>query len=178
LRIVAKLIGALVIVAGSLYATLAALDYVWGPFCPRGMVTELKRPYDKFSIRGFGYTKELPKDLPGDLPVVAMRSTLMVCENNNLLGPMRAPHIEVAKDGRPLFTLGVHTHILHQRQFRPQHKRAELLGCTTSLTLPYAALEINYRAEATNSSRNAPRARANVFAVISGLLPRRRRQAE
>jgi hypothetical protein len=107
-RLMVKMLGAFVVVVVSFFATLWAMNYFW-PSCPTGNVTVLKRPYDKFSVPGFGYTKELPKDIPGDLPGTAMQSTLLVCENNNLLGPMRAAHAEIAKDGRGRYShWGVH----------------------------------------------------------------------
>jgi pectate lyase len=61
----------------------------------------LTRPFNKFGSSGFAYTKELPKlDIPGDVPGGPMRSNLLVCENNSLLGPMRAAHADIAKEGR------------------------------------------------------------------------------
>jgi len=98
LRSLIKMIGAFAIVAASFLATLWATEYVW-PSCPTGTVTVLKRPFLKFGTPDFAYTKELPKDLPGDVPGSAMRSTLLLCEDNSILGPMRAAHSEIARDG-------------------------------------------------------------------------------
>jgi hypothetical protein len=98
LRLAIKLVGAFAIVAASFFATLSAINYAW-PLCPTGRATVLTRPFLKFGIPGFAYTKEL-LNITGDLPGAPMRSTLLVCEDNNILGPMRAAHAEIAKDGR------------------------------------------------------------------------------
>jgi hypothetical protein len=99
LRLALKIFGAFVIVAGSFLATLAAMNHVW-PQCPSGRVVTLTRPFDKFGLPGFAYTKALPNDLPGDAPGAAMKSTLAVCEDGTILGPMRAAHADIAKEGK------------------------------------------------------------------------------
>jgi hypothetical protein len=58
------------------------------------------RPFEKFGLPGFAYVAALPKlDSAGDSPDAPTRSNLLVCENNNLLGPMHTAHAEIAKDG-------------------------------------------------------------------------------
>ena len=97
MRILVKSIGALGIIAASFFVTLWVMNYI-SPTCPQGTTTALTRPFDKQS--GFAYIKALPNfDSVSDLPATPTRSKLLVCENNNLLGPMHSAHAEVAKEG-------------------------------------------------------------------------------
>jgi hypothetical protein len=99
LRLLIRLVGALAIIVASFFATLWGIEYVW-PSCPSGKVTALTRPFAKFTGTGFAYAKELPKlDSIGDSSDAATRSNLLVCENNNLLGPMHTAHAEIGKLG-------------------------------------------------------------------------------
>jgi hypothetical protein len=92
-----KIVGAFVIVAGSFFATLWAMNYVW-PGCPSGKVNALVRPFTKNS--GFSYVKDLGGlNLQGDSPDNPTRSNLLVCESNTLLGPMHVTHGDIAKLG-------------------------------------------------------------------------------
>ena len=94
-----KAIAALSIVAASFFATLWAMNYIW-PACPQGKATALMRPFEKFAPPGFAYVTALPKlDSVGDSSDAPTRSNLLVCENNNPLGPMHSAHVEIAKDG-------------------------------------------------------------------------------
>jgi hypothetical protein len=97
LRRLIKIMGALAIVAVSFFATLWGMNRVW-PACPSGKVTALTRPFQKNP--GFAFVKELKLEVPGDGPDHPTRSSVIVCENNDLLGPMHAPHSDIAKEGR------------------------------------------------------------------------------
>jgi hypothetical protein len=66
------------------------MNYVW-PACPSGKVIALTRPFPRSAPPGFGYVKELPKP-PGGPP-------LLLCENNNLLGPSDAAHADISTVG-------------------------------------------------------------------------------
>jgi hypothetical protein len=99
LRILVKSIGALSIVAASFFVTLWVMNYI-SPTCPQGTTTALARPFEKFGQPGFAYMKALPNfDSVSDSSDAPTRSKLLVCENNNLLGPMHTAHAEVAKEG-------------------------------------------------------------------------------
>jgi hypothetical protein len=92
-----RAIGALSIVAASFFVTLWAINYVWSS-CPSGTATALTRPFNK--MPGFSYVKQLSQlESVADLPETPARSNLLVCEDNNLLGPMHSPHVEIAKAG-------------------------------------------------------------------------------
>jgi hypothetical protein len=100
LRLLIKAIAGLGIIAASFFVTLSVMNYVTPP-CPQGTATALMRPFEKFNLPGFAYMTALPKlDSAGDSSDVPTRSNLLVCENNNLLGPMHSGHAEIAKDGR------------------------------------------------------------------------------
>lgn len=98
MRRLSKIVGALAIVVASFFATLWGLNYV-SPTCPSGKVTALTRPFKK-NPGAFAYVKELKLDVPGDAPDNPTRSNVIACENNDLLGPMHAPHADIAKEGR------------------------------------------------------------------------------
>jgi hypothetical protein len=92
-----KAIAALGVIAASFFVTLWVMDYL-GPSCPQGKATALARPFNKIS--GFSYVTELSQlESVADLSETPRRSNLLVCENNNLLGPMHTGHAEIAKDG-------------------------------------------------------------------------------
>ena len=75
------------------------VNYVW-PACPAGTATALTRPFEKFGVPGVAYVAALPKlDSLGDSQDAVTRSNLLVCENNNVLGPMHSAHPEIAKEG-------------------------------------------------------------------------------
>jgi hypothetical protein len=94
-----KAIAALGIIAASFFVTLWVMNYVWPP-CPPETATALVRPFEKFGLPGFAYVTALPKlNSVGDSSDAPTRSNLLVCENNNLLGPMHTAHTEIAKDG-------------------------------------------------------------------------------
>jgi hypothetical protein len=100
LRVLIKAIAALSIVATSFVVTLLAMNYVWPP-CPSGPATALLRPFVKYSAAGFAYIRAAPEfDAISDFSDTPTRSNLLLCENNNLLGPMHTGHAEVAKEGR------------------------------------------------------------------------------
>jgi hypothetical protein len=100
LRLLIKAIAALSIVAASFVATLLAMNYVWPP-CPSVPGTALTPPFQKFSAAGFAYIRGAPEfDGRSDFLDIPTRSNLLLCENNNLLGPMHTDHAEVAKEGR------------------------------------------------------------------------------
>jgi hypothetical protein len=99
LRILIKSIGALSIIAASFFVTLWVMSYV-SPTCPQGTPTALTRPFDKLAQSGFAYTKALPNlDSVSDSSDTPTRSKLLVCENNNLLGPMHSAHADIGKEG-------------------------------------------------------------------------------
>jgi hypothetical protein len=99
LRILIKSIGALSIVAVSFFVTLWVMNYM-APTCPQGTTTALTRPFDTFAPSGFAYAKALPNlDSVSDSADTPTRSKLLVCENNNILGPMHSIHGEIAKEG-------------------------------------------------------------------------------
>jgi hypothetical protein len=104
LRLPIRLVGALGIVVASFFATLWGMNYVW-PACPSGRVTALTRPFAKYAATGFAYVKELPNlGIAGDSSDAPTRSTLQVCENNNLLGPLHTTHAEIVKEGHGRFS--------------------------------------------------------------------------
>jgi hypothetical protein len=95
-----KAIAALSIIAASFCVTLWVMNYVWPP-CPQGMATALMRPFQKFVPAGVAYAKaSLEFDGSSDFSDTPTRSHFLLCENNNLLGPMHTGHAEIAKDGR------------------------------------------------------------------------------
>jgi hypothetical protein len=61
----------------------------------------LTRPFQKFGPSGFAYQRTAPEfDGNGDTPDAPTRSNLLLCENNNLLGPLHTLHSEVSREGR------------------------------------------------------------------------------
>ena len=99
LRLLIRAIAALGIIATSFLVTLWVMNYVWPP-CPPGTATALMRPFQKYPASGFAYIRPSPEfDDISDFSDTPTRSNLLLCENNNLLGPMHTPHAEVAKDG-------------------------------------------------------------------------------
>jgi hypothetical protein len=99
LRPLVKAIAALSIIAASFFVTLWVMNYVWPP-CPAGTATALTRPFDRFGLPGYAYMAALPKLASlSDSQDTPARSNLLVCENNNLLGPMHTTHLEIAKEG-------------------------------------------------------------------------------
>jgi hypothetical protein len=100
LRLLIKAIAALSIVAASFGVSLWAMNYVWPP-CPSGTATALMWPFQKYSATGFAYIGAATEfDAKSDSQDTPTRSNLLLCENNNLLGPMHTGHAEVAKEGR------------------------------------------------------------------------------
>jgi hypothetical protein len=95
-----KAMAALSIVAASFVVALLVMNYVWPP-CPSGPAIALMRPFQRFSAAGFAYIKGVPEfDGISDFLEYPTRSNLLICENNNLLGPMHTGHAEIDKEGR------------------------------------------------------------------------------
>jgi hypothetical protein len=98
-RLLVRAIAALSIIAASFFVTLWMMNFVW-PTCPSGTATALVRPFDKFVPTGVAYVWGAPEfDSSSDFSDTPTRSNLLLCENNNLLGPMHTGHAEIAKNG-------------------------------------------------------------------------------
>jgi hypothetical protein len=95
-----------------LVQALAALSIVAASFCDTldgelrlaclsgGNGNSANTPIREIRPPGSAYVAALPKlDSLGDSQDAVTRSNLLVCENNNVLGPMHSAHPEIAKEG-------------------------------------------------------------------------------
>lgn len=90
-----KISGAVALVVVSFLVTNETLERLW-PTCPAGG-TELKRPFQK--ALGVSYVKE-GLSTSGDGPGLPTKSTLLLCEDRTILGPMHTAHAEIAMQGK------------------------------------------------------------------------------
>jgi hypothetical protein len=90
------------IVAVSFFISLWTMDY-FSPPCPPGKDTVLGKPFAKFD--GFAFVAAAPTlDSVADSGASPKRSSVLVCENNRLLGPSHSLHSDVAAKGLGLFS--------------------------------------------------------------------------
>ena len=97
-----KWLYALGIVIASFFIALWAMNYL-SPLCPQGRTVALSKPFQKGE--GASYYSAAPA-LVGisDSIETPLRSNVLVCENNRLLGPAHVGHAEVASKGGGRFS--------------------------------------------------------------------------
>lgn len=87
----------------SFFATLYWLNNS-APLCPQGEAVALKAPFHKFGT-GVAYTAEAAAlDSVADTNTAPTRSTYLLCENGNTLGPAHSLHAEIAAKGKGRFS--------------------------------------------------------------------------
>ncbi|MDB5579945.1 MAG: uncharacterized protein JWR80_5121 [Bradyrhizobium sp.] len=97
-----KVIGAVAIVTGSFFATMAALDMWWPAACSGPDRIDLKKPFQNSS--GFAYVAPTPQfsSVSNNMQQLT-RSPLKLCENGTPIGPPHIALAEIASDGRGRF---------------------------------------------------------------------------
>jgi hypothetical protein len=97
-----KWLYALGIVTASFFISLWTMNY-FSPLCPQGRIIALSKPFQKWG--GFSYFASAPDliDL-SDSAETPSRSSLLVCENNRVLGPPHSQHADVATIGHGKFS--------------------------------------------------------------------------
>ena len=96
-------LGGFSVVVGSFLGTLYLMDY-YAPLCPQGMAElPLGKPFPK--QRDFMFFGQVP-DLAAvsDTAEAPTRSSVMVCENDRLLGPAHSAHGAIAAQGGGRFS--------------------------------------------------------------------------
>jgi hypothetical protein len=90
------------IVVTSFFISLWTMNY-FDPLCPKGESFRFSKPFQKAT--GFAYIAAAPQlnslSDSGDDPV---RSSILVCEDNHLLGPGHSKHAEIGTSGKGRFS--------------------------------------------------------------------------
>jgi hypothetical protein len=98
-----RVIGGLIIVAGSFAATLWVANY-FSPLCPQGSMAAMSPPFAKSGPTGVAYIAAAASlDELGDSADNPRRSPMLVCENNRLLGPAHSASADIVKNGAGRF---------------------------------------------------------------------------
>jgi hypothetical protein len=99
-----RIIGGLIIVAGSFAATLWVANY-FSPLCPQGSIVAMSPPFAKFGSTGVAYIAVAPSlDETANSVDNPRRSPMLVCENSHLLGPAHSVGVDIAEKGGGRFT--------------------------------------------------------------------------
>lgn len=90
------------VVATSFFFSLWTMNY-FDPLCPKGEITLLNRPFQKFG--GTAYIALAPLfDNLSDSSNAPFRSNALVCEDDRPLGPGHSPHTDIGAKGKGRFS--------------------------------------------------------------------------
>jgi hypothetical protein len=102
-QILLRVGGAVAVVMVFFFGTLVVMNQL-APLCPRGKMTQLSGPFQKFE-NGVAYIAPAPMlDNSADEATSATRSNYLVCENGYALGPAHTTHAEVNNKGKGRFS--------------------------------------------------------------------------
>lgn len=98
-----KVVGAFAIVLVSFLGTLFLLEY-FDPLCPRRTAVDFKAPFQRVGT-GFAYVAATPSlEDRSDTDATPSRSTFLVCENGQPLGPPHSVHSDIVAIGKGRFS--------------------------------------------------------------------------